>query len=345
MAAVSDALGGKFIESPLSHLRRVITVHPLGGASMGASADVGVVDAYGEAFGHPGLFVVDGSAMPGSVGANPSLTIAAFADRAAERILEKPRSTRAASTSSVEAPLPGAATRQESATSVQFTEDMKGFFTLGEKDPAHGYQNGKHAGTSLMFHLTIRTDDVDRFVRDPKHTGTTEGWVDAPSLGGRLTVQAGEFNLFVTETPVSRRMLYRLFFADAAGNPLTLSGFKEVRDDPGFDLWPDTSTLYTTVYAGHVTADQDAQATVVGAGVLHIHLLDFAKQMTTFRASGPSAAAGARGLLSFGRLFMGELWDVYAHRAPEPREATEDSIRLESSEPAGVPSRGTDGPG
>jgi GMC oxidoreductase len=40
-------------------------------------------------FGHPGLHVADGSVMPGPVGPNPSLTIAALADRFAEKIIEE----------------------------------------------------------------------------------------------------------------------------------------------------------------------------------------------------------------------------------------------------------------
>ena len=43
---------------------------------------------YGEVFGYPGLHVADGSVMPGPVGANPSLTIAALADRFADAMLE-----------------------------------------------------------------------------------------------------------------------------------------------------------------------------------------------------------------------------------------------------------------
>jgi cholesterol oxidase len=50
-----------------------------------------VVDSFGEVFGHPGLHVADGSVMPGPVGANPSLTIAALADRFAERMVEQGR--------------------------------------------------------------------------------------------------------------------------------------------------------------------------------------------------------------------------------------------------------------
>lgn len=58
---------------------------------MGLTADEGVVDSYGELFGYPGLYVVDGSVTPGPVGPNPSLTIAAISDRAAERIVDQHR--------------------------------------------------------------------------------------------------------------------------------------------------------------------------------------------------------------------------------------------------------------
>lgn len=85
---LAEAMGAKFRDNPMWHFgRRVITVHPLGGAPMGRDADEGVVDGWGRVFGHPGLYIADGSVMPGTVGPNPSLTIAAFADRAADAIL------------------------------------------------------------------------------------------------------------------------------------------------------------------------------------------------------------------------------------------------------------------
>ncbi|WP_224241974.1 GMC oxidoreductase [Hyalangium gracile] len=91
MAEIADALEGKLIPNPLSYLSRVITVHPLGGCPMGRSAEEGVVDAYGEVFNHPGLYVADGAVMPGPTGPNPSLTIAALADRFAEHVIERSR--------------------------------------------------------------------------------------------------------------------------------------------------------------------------------------------------------------------------------------------------------------
>ncbi|MGH8909490.1 MAG: GMC oxidoreductase [Egibacteraceae bacterium] len=103
MADISGELGATFHENPLSRLGRVVTVHPLGGCPMGAGEREGVVDAYGQAFGCPGLYVADGSVMPGPVGANPSLTIAAFANRMAERIIDDvdARATRAGHRASV----------------------------------------------------------------------------------------------------------------------------------------------------------------------------------------------------------------------------------------------------
>jgi cholesterol oxidase len=88
MEDIATALGGRFEDNFLWYLKRVITVHPLGGCPMGRDDGEGVVDAWGRAFNYPGLYVADGSVMPGPVGANPSLTIAAFADRMCDGILE-----------------------------------------------------------------------------------------------------------------------------------------------------------------------------------------------------------------------------------------------------------------
>lgn len=86
---LAEVMGAeKFVDNPLWYLRRVITVHPLGGCPMGRTPEEGVVDSTGQVFGHPGLYVADGSVMPGPVGANPSLTIAALAERFARSLVE-----------------------------------------------------------------------------------------------------------------------------------------------------------------------------------------------------------------------------------------------------------------
>jgi cholesterol oxidase len=98
-----------------------------------------------------------------------------------------------------------------------------------------------------------------------------------------------------------------------------MSGFKLVKDDPGFDVWSDTSTLYVKLLTGHVDADTEAAGTaeVAAAGIINIYLKDFAKQMTTFRTHGGSVGQQAGAMAKFGKLFLGDLWDVYGGRATE----------------------------
>jgi len=86
MRSIAKHLGGWYVS--FWWLNFLITVHALGGCPMGTDPSKGVVDPYGQVFGYPGLSIADGSVMPGPVGANPSLTIAALADRAASRTLE-----------------------------------------------------------------------------------------------------------------------------------------------------------------------------------------------------------------------------------------------------------------
>jgi len=63
----------------------------MGGVSFGRKAGEGVIDLNCQVFNYPGLYVIDGSIMPANPGINPSLTIAALAEYAMSRMVEKSR--------------------------------------------------------------------------------------------------------------------------------------------------------------------------------------------------------------------------------------------------------------
>ena len=86
MRRMSLALGGDFVRSPpwRHPFHRLLTAHPLGGCVAGDSPARGVVDHRGQVWGHPGLYVADGAVIPGPLAVNPSLTIAAMAERTAQ---------------------------------------------------------------------------------------------------------------------------------------------------------------------------------------------------------------------------------------------------------------------
>jgi len=95
LEALVRQAGGRYVKNPLAGTvmgRQPATAHPLGGCSIGRDHRDGVVNHKGQVCDgrapgsstdvHDGLYVMDGSVIPRSLGANPLLTITALAERA-----------------------------------------------------------------------------------------------------------------------------------------------------------------------------------------------------------------------------------------------------------------------
>jgi cholesterol oxidase len=95
LEALVGKSGGSYVKNPLAGTvmgQQPATAHPLGGCGIGHERDTGVVNHKCQVFDgrapggstdvHDGLYVMDGSVMPRSLGVNPLLTITAFAERA-----------------------------------------------------------------------------------------------------------------------------------------------------------------------------------------------------------------------------------------------------------------------
>lgn len=89
MRRIAEAAGGRWSRSFLWRwpTRKLLTAHPLGGCVIGAGPESSVVDHTCQVWGYPGLYVTDGAAIPSALAVNPSLTIAAVAERAAQWML------------------------------------------------------------------------------------------------------------------------------------------------------------------------------------------------------------------------------------------------------------------
>lgn len=97
--AMAEAMGGRYVpwftwQGFQNH--KLVTVHPLGGCSMGNGPSEGVVNTKGQVFRadpaapnkqvYDGLYVMDASVFPGPVAVNPTLTIVALALKIVEGI-------------------------------------------------------------------------------------------------------------------------------------------------------------------------------------------------------------------------------------------------------------------
>jgi cholesterol oxidase len=85
--SIITALGGKVAITPWEMSGAAFTVHPTGGCAMGDRPDDVVRASDLQVRENPGLYVIDGSVLPGNPMRNPSNTIAAVAERALDVIL------------------------------------------------------------------------------------------------------------------------------------------------------------------------------------------------------------------------------------------------------------------
>jgi hypothetical protein len=199
------------------------------------------------------------------------------------------------------------------AAGVTFTETMRGGFFLGATEPKEGARRGELHGSELAFHARVVVPDVDTFIADPAHAGQLSGKIELTPWGVPVEGTGGVFNLFKPGgEPSLRLMVYELPFT-REGTEYYLAGQKVIRDD-FFDMWRQTTTLFTRLHQG-----RDKSAPVVGAGVITVGIGGFIGVVSGMKGIGTvSREKASEAVARFARFFMGGLWDSYvAHRPAE----------------------------
>jgi hypothetical protein len=195
---------------------------------------------------------------------------------------------------------------------MMFSEVMSGGFALNETDPEAGSRAGK--SQPLTMHGTIIIDDLDAFVADPKHLGRLDVRMDWAPFGADIPAVGGVFNLFSPMTDPKLKLMVYEWGVTHDNTSYYFAGQKDVKVHPLFDVWKDTTTLYTKLYAG-----VDKTGKVVGAGILELTPGELMKMTGTFTAlNADSVAEGVRATTVFGRFFLGELWDTYVKKVGAP---------------------------
>lgn len=304
---VVRALGGRPFSTPTWRLfRQPVTVHNLGGARMGSDPETGVVDSDGEVFGHPGLYVLDGAALPGATGANPSSTIAAFAERCIEVAVRRITGNRdwVAPQRAEVAPrdLPeDRAVRaviarggpQRTGPGLVFRETLRG--TLAVPGDQAGF------GRRTVLRLAAQVPDLQTFLEDPVHAAQLGGTVEVEGLAsGPALVERGSLHLLPSIDGGRRRTMdYIVPFNDDEGSSWLLQGSKLVYRQAGVGPW-----RATTRFEAALTSPADRYEATVPTGTLTISVLDVARLLLSFRPTAVTGVgSGVTTLLRFGAFF------------------------------------------
>jgi hypothetical protein len=203
---------------------------------------------------------------------------------------------------------------------LSFNETMSGWFSMGETDPEKGAETGRSQRSKLKLELTVLIDSLDRFLCDQDHTGLVRGKIILPRPFDRaIDAQRGIVKLFAPYQNTQRKsLLYELTF-EYRGQNYHLAGEKLLEDDPGFDIWEDTTTLHTRLYER-----LDTNGKKIGAGIIKITLCRFLKEMLkvfifkmpfNFRPfNAASFGESFQAIAVYLSFFAAELWDVYVRR-------------------------------
>ena len=134
--------------------------------------------------------------------------------------------------------------------------------------------------------------------------------------------------------PETRRFDYRMTLTAHDGQQYFFQGFKIVRSTDLItrDLWRDTTTLFVDVWKG-----ADASGGPLLKGVVNIHWLDFARQLTTIRGHGGAPHERIGAVARFGMLFAGALYSVYGGVLAPSTRYDPASVRKRRELRAGVP--------
>jgi hypothetical protein len=210
-----------------------------------------------------------------------------------------------------------------SARGVVWTERFPaGWLSTTQTDFNQAMLEGRRDGRTIRAQLTLEIADVDAFVAAAtKVASIRDGFIECPELGGRLEVTEGWFELFVPSSELlddlHLRMRYRLRLMRPDSSPLELYGFKLIEDDPGSDMWADTTTLFVRIHEPAAAGDgrlaqpngaapEEPTGSVMATGVMRITPGAFLHQLTTFTGTAGSLRESLGAIARYGWCFFGE---------------------------------------
>lgn len=289
-----------------------------------------VTGADGQVIGSPGLYVMDAAAFPGSVGVNPSATIAAIAEYKVERFVRSrlgkegwcaeqfgpARQWVDANRDAIDpiGCIARSAGPQKSRPpdsrpiGIEFEEMMEG----RGKEP-NSPANCPQYGIQTCLHATI--GDLSAYLEQHR-IGKVPGialegrvTVQCPWMPAELRVRSGESWLRFSREPRSQgrprihRVDYHLVL-EADGSHYLLDGHKNLCDDARFDVWEDATTVVFEL-------EQNGKTQL--EGLLRVPASTFfGVQVPSFRATNTDdPARRSWALAAFAKVFFGHLTAVY----------------------------------
>lgn len=294
LSKMTFSMGGTFLESGCK-----VTAHPLGGLPLAAdgTGKTGAANQRGELFTgegiemHKGLCVVDGSAVPTSLGANPLATICAIAERSVQLMVDSLGLSLDLG-QNAEYQKRWEAHQASTPLFVQFAEQLTGCCSI----------NGH---TSEL--------DLDLFVKtgpsNDGFEGTVHGTLACSSMSSdQLNISHGTFVSVAKDPSASCQLMmcYNFTAVSSAGETYNFRCRKTITPSVMFS----PSRLWRSATSVSVEIDT-VKPCCVGAGRLSISAPAVMDMVRSMHASGSSESKRCRIMLRYLWFFAGRLAEMF----------------------------------
>jgi cholesterol oxidase len=287
---------------PWSYLRRPVTVHPLGGVPVGPSPATSVVGPDLQVHGHPGLYVMDGSAIPASTGANPSATILAGAEQSVERLVREMTGDETWRAPEWDRVRPVPVPEDEAyAFSARRRRRTAGDGICLDEEMLERGADGTRTG-AMRIRLTI--PGLDPFREDPEHPLQVDGRVDLDGIPGTHAV-TGTLRMFPRHGRYLMR--YDLHLTDGEGDEWTGIALKTPQGRGPLARYRSLTHAELTLRTANGAPEGEARAGTAPTEIrtrLHLPMGNVLRNGLSIRGSGVTRGRRLRAIGSFAAFFL-----------------------------------------
>ncbi|MDZ4727252.1 MAG: alpha/beta fold hydrolase [Leptospira sp.] len=324
MKNLIDLHDGDFIDYKDIGTRSPMSVHPIGGAVMGDTMEKGVVNHNLQVFDttskdnvHSGLYVIDASVLPTSLGINPLLTISAIAERAMlifkENNLIKIQNNEHVITNARRLFNYQDSIKEKHTVGIRFEEKFVGYLFLNEKNEESAFLQGQNKGlvNAISMEMSVNIPNTISFVSE-KAVGKLSGFIECPLIDtkGKMRILEGEFSQFTEERNQSNIKFfnYNIQFISSEGKIYLLKGKKELKLGNFLNSWEELTTLKFQIF--QLTNNSEE---FIGSGIAKVGASDFINyNLNTLRATnGMNFFDQNKSIFEFGNFFLSNVLKTY----------------------------------
>lgn len=329
MSKIVESYEGDFVDYRGIASGNPISVHPLGGAIMGKSVIDGVVNHELKVYNpekensvYPGLYVMDGSVIPRSLGINPALTITAIVERAMliykESLnLNNENNKRINASRSNLYNFYNDNISKNKNSGVRFEESYFGFISKESEDFLTAYSTGKRKGASNAFNMeiSIHIKDIDSFTKD-EPIGRLTGLIDCPMIGNseKMSIREGTIHQFIENKPSRNTfIIYKVEFINKMGEIYFLDGYKSFSSKIDTPIESELTNLHFRLYS-----KEKNQNNYLGSGITSINLSDFlTANLASLRTiNNQDILTSNLSKIKYAHFFIRKIFDVYSPKFP-----------------------------